>query len=644
MTIAPSARTEPRHRIGRFIYRSVQSVTRWTLEPPPTFVPPPLALRVGVTGHLRIENPAALRVLAENVLRRIGCALERLEAPYARAAGSPINMRPAPILLSSFAAGADQIVSRAGLQKGFSLQAVLPAGRTAFMEDIRANCGSVRAETAEQDASAAAQEFRNLLTETQGRILELSEVTRLERENYEAAGRTILANSDILLAVMDESASSGITATLVRLALDFRVPVVWLPADAAGDAEIWQLAADRSTELRQPFGEGIEALVEKLVMEGAELPPDHVPLLDLLADWYETGYVRSLEVAYNAREWDKSWPPAEQFPSESEKTTDSCRIVEEIFKPLALWSDRQAAAYAGMYRGAFALNALMGVLAVATALMGVVFPPAAIYGKCLELVLLLSMSAVFLVAHRRHWREKWLNWRALYQDTHHAAWRFLLGRVTLRHPEYNFGDGTIRGNARFLLSAATRAAGIPKGDAGESCLNSLRKCILAGLVQRQREYFSSESRTNKGLHKRFEERVERCVLLALLSTAAYLTAKLTLWALGLSEHLHDLLIIAGSIATFAGAVFPACAAALVAVSTFEEHGQLASRYGEMQLILKRIRDAMAGLDSPKDIPSYSPRGITREVLAALLDSTIETADEELVHWQLILAYKKVDRF
>jgi hypothetical protein len=64
----------------------------------------------------------------------------------------------------------------------------------------------------------------------------------------------------------------------------------------------------------------------------------------------------------------------------------------------------------------------------------------------------------------------------------------------------------------------------------------------------------------------------------------------------------------------------------------------------MKTILERIRTALSELRQPEKVPSYSPRSLTRRSLSALLEATIETAEEELAHWWLMLATKTIDRF
>ena len=282
------------------------------------------------------------------------------------------------------------------------------------------------------------------------------------------------------------------------------------------------------------------------------------------------------------------------------------------------------------------------MIAVLLALIGGLFHEVGLYAKCAELVLLAFMSVSYLVARRRAWRDRWVLYRALYQETHHQAWRFLVGETDLRHRDYDFAGYTIEGYTRLQLSAVTRAAGVPPADASDSYLNDARRCIEKGLLDRQRTYFTSESDQLHGLHNKYEGRVAACVVLAFsfisAALACLVTAKLVDFV-----PLHQLSSLASTVATLAGAWFPACAAGLVAVAGFEELAQFSSRYREMAAILDRIRQTMSALLPPSQVPAWSPRALTRQRLAGLLDAALHAAEEELVQWRLVIAAKSIDR-
>src|SRR3954468_15695881 len=106
--------------------------------PPKPLCPPKprLSFRLGVTGHRPGEKfPEPARDAVENtvgeVLDRIKGALENASVKYAQYFdGNPC--RPELVIVSSLAEGADRVVAKAGLDRDFLLDAVLPFQRDEY--------------------------------------------------------------------------------------------------------------------------------------------------------------------------------------------------------------------------------------------------------------------------------------------------------------------------------------------------------------------------------------------------------------------------------------------------------------------------------------------------------------------------------
>src|SRR5580692_1383102 len=167
---------------------------------------PRLALRVGVTGH----KPAALRVAQIDVLQEkiheVLQILKQFALEHPRVSAS-YRERDEPILrlVSALAEGADRYAAHQAIALGYELQCPLPFARDEYLNDF------------ETDASA--QEFNRLLDDSEHTtaILELDGSRDRASESYLAAGRVILSQSDVLLAIWDgeDPRGEGGTAQIV---------------------------------------------------------------------------------------------------------------------------------------------------------------------------------------------------------------------------------------------------------------------------------------------------------------------------------------------------------------------------------------------------------------------------------------------
>jgi len=146
--------------------------------------------RIGVTGHQRLEDPAAWRWVEEAVIRELDAAAKPL------------------VVVTSLAIGADQLVARLGATRGAEVHAVLPFAdieRTFAAEDLPA--------------------YHQLVSLASVEILS---TPGTDEDAYLAAGRRVAELSDILIAVWDAKPAKGKggTADIVAYAIASGVPVV----------------------------------------------------------------------------------------------------------------------------------------------------------------------------------------------------------------------------------------------------------------------------------------------------------------------------------------------------------------------------------------------------------------------------------
>ncbi len=174
-------------------------------------------LRVGVTGHRYV---ASAGVGADPLRDRVRAVFAFLWQTVVDSA--PSSSRPVLVVVSPLAEGADRLIAHEAVANGFPLHCPLPFARAEYERDF-------------SDAASRA-EYRALLARA-AVVTELpgSYATPGRREAaYEAVGRIVIDQSDLLVAIWDGEAArgGGGTAHVVRDALDRQIPVIWIAAQS----------------------------------------------------------------------------------------------------------------------------------------------------------------------------------------------------------------------------------------------------------------------------------------------------------------------------------------------------------------------------------------------------------------------------
>lgn len=177
-------------------------------------------LRIGVTGHRWTDEPPRLR-------QRVRSVLDRLMSLSRHGAGLTV--------LSPLAEGADRLVVDEALEIGAAIECPLPLRRADYERDFQ--------------SIESLAEFRRLLRQA-SRVKELGgDGSTPEGRNaaYAAAGTTIVAQCDVLLAIWDgePSRGEGGTAQVVVEALDAGRPVLWVHAHPPHDHQVLTEAASQ---------------------------------------------------------------------------------------------------------------------------------------------------------------------------------------------------------------------------------------------------------------------------------------------------------------------------------------------------------------------------------------------------------------
>ena len=170
-----------------------------------------LVLRIGVTGHRRINNEKLIQIKIKKVLIEIIDKL--IYTPYEL------------VVLSPLAEGADRIVAREIMNLEnrdrdgqSSLEAILPLPVDEYIKDF----GTLESR----------EEFRSFLDSAES-IGVLPEAESREA-SYENVGRYVVEKSDILMAIWNgkRAAGRGGTSDIINYALDLNRYIVWIDSES----------------------------------------------------------------------------------------------------------------------------------------------------------------------------------------------------------------------------------------------------------------------------------------------------------------------------------------------------------------------------------------------------------------------------
>jgi hypothetical protein len=245
----------------------------------------PLVLRIGVTGH-RTESDdlpedirkrpipdipairASVRVVLEvirtsfkGVADTKGELFDLTSEKYRQPGGGTLR------IISALASGADQWVAEEAINLGFELQSVLPFSREEYLKDFT--------------VPSEAESYKHLLEKATA-ILELDGKIGMDEygnrkpdsQSYEAVGKGILNQTDLLIAVWDgkDAFGRGGTGQVVCEALQNGIPFIHIPW---ATPEKWQMKQTTWRILEEPAyltGESdrLSELIRKLLLPSDE--------------------------------------------------------------------------------------------------------------------------------------------------------------------------------------------------------------------------------------------------------------------------------------------------------------------------------------------------------------------------------------
>jgi hypothetical protein len=594
-----------------------------------TLIHPPkarLAFRVGVVGHRpnRLANASEeeLRALLRSLLQQIKETVQRF--PHSEASHQDLYLSEAPVFraVSPLAEGTDRIFAEVALDLGFELCCPMPFVQSEFEEDFKPP------QTVDPQSL---DRFRHLLS----RAAAESRLVKFELDGsrsepgaaYAAAGRVVLNQSDLLVAVWDGQAADGMGGTVQTLqeALAYQIPVVWVDAWAPHP---WQLlrsvrdlerlsAGQRcvpAPDSSRAFGGLCDVIVEILAPRPEPKPRSHSsrrssglyetyfqerrPRFNLFILWKLfrdlVGANRLSIPAVRVPDFEKAVAP--DWPTDGSGVT---RWVNSRLRGHYAWADKLADLHADAYRSSFLLAYGLGVLAVVLALLPLVLPeegPGEAVSIGAEFVVILTIIALIVLGNRRRRHQRWMDYRLVAELVRQLKLLLPLGggRPFPRLPAHLRVYGNPPETWMYWhVRSIERDLGLPEA---VITIEYLRDCLRSVLQVVEGQWvFHRDNRIRAG---RIEGRLHGTALALFALTAVAVCVHLVPLLPGAARWGLDSITGFSRYLTIACAVLPALGGALTAVNNQGEFARIAKRSEAMEARLERIhRELTQGLAS-----------------------------------------------
>ena len=540
------------------------------------------------------------------------------------------------------------------LELGWDLHSPLPFSRDEYRNDFAGDQESLSS----YDSLLAKAEA---VLELDGILAADSAQGKQRSRSYEAVGRALLNQSDLLVAVWDGESSRGIggTAQIVNEALHRGIPVVWIDWTQAVDWKLhvpWRVLHE--SDGHPPAFDQLSKLVRDLL-----LPPASDSIADVTGgpdlreayfaesrkSWrFPLGWQWSLfrdlwcgdlwarrsrfrvdnsDVSFR-KQWSES--AADASSDESCESTAAPAIpgdllahIDETMSPHYSWANSLSIYYADLYRSSFVLNYLFGALAVLFALFGLVTPSEGAktireFWISAEFVLIVFIIGLTQCGRHWHWHERWIDYRSLAERLRLAHFLALLGgggqQVSLPGHLISYGNPASTW-MHWHYRAIERAAGLPTVSFSEEYLKICKACWCVGLVQEQERYHVANERR----FHRLDHRIHFAGAIAFFATTVFCVLHLCLddkpaWRSGL------LTLLAGTL--------PAIGAAFAGIRSQGEFQRLTRRTAAMHGQLSELGMRLAAVPTRScELNSVRFRATAEELTSLMIN--------EMLDWRVV---------
>lgn len=520
------------------------------------------------------------------------------------------------VVLSALAEGGDQLVAHEALAAGARLVAPLPLPRDMYIEDFT-NPAVCAAFDALCDQAEIVQ-----LPKLKGQTRLAIEAPGLARDRqYAQAGIYIASHCHILLAIWDgkDSGRLGGTAQIVRYHLSGAMPgLIEHPREArhvlcGGDERLLYHVACPREGADGEVAPGLSPLQTLWRTGDTAVPGDEMPA--------EFQLMFSRMVEFNAECANYASEIAAAAETSPHTRADESAAIDGLF---------HASDWLAMHFQRRVLLALR-LTYVLAALMGIAFTFYAHLSEQNYLIytflLLFAVGAgVALVARRRGWHRKYLDYRALAEGLRVQSYWRRAGIMAADHHEFahesflqkqNIELGWIR---NVMRAAGVHPAPVPALAAHEALASVIADWVGESGKSGQLHYFERKTAERTGLHHATET-----IGLISLWTGISISVFLAVFALRLPENIKTTLVLVMAVLSIIAAVREAYAYR-------KADKELIRQYRFMQRIFAGARAALDRTDDPVR---------QRDILLSLGDAALaEQAEWTLMHREREVEHSK----
>jgi hypothetical protein len=558
----------------------------------------PYRIRIGVTGHRKLEDPMAIEALVKKAIdAEVKNLFPEKSRPkierYRHEGTTPISYR----VLSPLAEGADRVVARAVLNyPDARLDAVLPLALEDYLEDFA--------------TEESRKEFEELLSRCRKPVfLRTRRIqddrhspeaqAELRRDAYAEVGRYVVDHCDVLIAVWDGKPSRG----------------------RGGTAEIVLYAQEQGRPILRVWGEKFEVLNPGDSNNGLDASAlDAIDRFNRrpITPEQRASYVKNLEREH----FEKSKNASEILPGVRELVSTGLFPYYAQASIVAKQSQKR------FYRAGKSTYVLSAA-AVGFAALGVLFPALAWAGFGVELVLLTILLLILWEAHRKHSHRDWIENRFLAERIRCGIFMAICGiepRPIEVLPYMGHSQTVNDWTVRVLEEVWDR---LPRfsGCSQEQCL-ILNEYIRNAWIEDQVKFHlgkkEREGRTRDRLNT-----IAEIVLPATIAAAALHIIQTAFWpAAGGAESMHRLREGLHHGMAFIALLFPAIAASLAGMEAHREYLRLEKRSANMAPQLERLNRQMESAKDPERFES-------------LLQQVDEIMLRETQDWLMLMRYVEI---
>jgi hypothetical protein len=335
----------------------------------------PFRIRVGVTGHRKLDDPEMLSQRISQVLENDIFNLfdEESIKDISRVSKTPV----AYTILTPLAEGADRLVAREALKLPFSrIEVVLPLVKEDYLLDFT--------------STQSKKEFQELLLKARRPIALRDKIISADtavddpekerRQAYRKVGEYVVDNSDVVVALWDEKKSKkkGGTADIVEYAKKRRRPLI--------------IISTITGKIITSKGYGLNAGALKGIEEFNSFPVSEKNRLDHINKVYSETFDN---------------PEGQKIPEERK------RIIKEFLLPFYAQASEIAKKFKKIYLRTGLTVYLLSAMAVAAVAFAAVAHKAAYIAFGVELVFLLVILLLVSKAHRKSSHRRWIENRFL---------------------------------------------------------------------------------------------------------------------------------------------------------------------------------------------------------------------------------------